>query len=189
MFYYVVLEKRENGDTYITGMNVTKNAMENGYCVSKEQMKELIPLLNDPNVAVKVKDDYQDNFDWEVVDATENLDILKDLAMTDVQNKFNASMNVVAVFELYNVMMINNELAANGYFITNDNREEKYIDIINSGDENLITLLQTYLEMKDRIDPMWEYYNKVNEFKLTLKDMETIEEVTTARDNLISYIN
>jgi hypothetical protein len=43
------------------------------------------------------------------------------------------------------------ELAANGYFITDSNKEEKYLEILEAGDEHQIDLLETYLNLKDKI--------------------------------------
>ena len=55
----------------------------------------------------------------------------------EVIKHYEIILDRVGVFELYNCMLINNELAARGYFITPNNKEEVYIDIINSNDENL----------------------------------------------------
>ena len=187
MYYYAML-KKDGDDTIIEGISVLPSPIENGYCVNKQQATELALLLRDETVSVKLSENYQEEFSWEVIQV-DPLDQKRREALIQVQEHYNCKMNSVALFEMYNVMMINNELAANGYFITDGNREEKYIDIINSGDEKLITILQSYLEMKDRIDPMWEYYNKVKEFKTNLQNMKTEEEVNTALDNLLSYIN
>lgn len=55
------------------------------------------------------------------------------------------------------------QLADKGYFITDQNREEKYIEIIETGDEELIELLEEYLIHKDEITNLkWnrKEYNK-----------------------------
>lgn len=49
-------------------------------------------------------------------------------------------------------------LAAEGYFITDANREEKYLEIIATNDEVLISMLEAYLNAYDLIEPvanMW----------------------------------
>jgi len=153
--------------------------------VSKLQVKEILEYVKNDEYILKIfKKNYNDRNFVYVLENKSEFEIKKAEAQRLIEKHYKMVMNSVALFEMYNVMMINNELGAQGHFITSDNREEKYIDIINSGDENLITLLQEYLEMKDRIDPMWTYYNKLKEFKLKLKDVETSEEV----DEMIQYI-
>lgn len=187
MHYYAVL-KKIGEDIQIVGIMTSHSATESEFPITKEEAKKLAPLVNDPELVVKVQKGYHDDFRW-TAEKLPEITVAKNKAKITLRNHYVKIMNTVSLFEMYNVMMINNELAANGYFITNSNREEKYIDIINSGDEKLITLLQTYLEMKDRIDPMWEYYNKVKEFETNLDSFKTVEEVETSLNNLISYIN
>lgn len=69
---------------------------------------------------------------------------------------------------LYELMLLNNKFCDKGYFITDDNREQVYIDIISKIDEEnitqddkeLITCLERYLEIKDKLDRnMKAYYS------------------------------
>jgi hypothetical protein len=46
---------------------------------------------------------------------------------------------------------INNELASRGFFITDSNKEEKYLEILETGDDILIDLLEEFLAIKDKI--------------------------------------
>ena len=48
-------------------------------------------------------------------------------------------------------MEYNNELASKGYFITDSNREEMYLKILETGDDTLIDILEQYLIMKDKL--------------------------------------
>lgn len=186
MYYYANLEKRGE-EVIITGVSIMAEPVNNGYCITKKQATDLKDHLLNPQVIVKAAENYQESFDWEVIKRSP-LEVKKLEAKYKVQEHYNNQMNTVALFEMYNVMLVNTELASKGYFITDENREEKYIEIINSGNEKLIVLLQSYLEMKDRIDPMWEYYNKFKEFKTNLEGMKTIEEIDTAVENLCNYI-
>ena len=69
---------------------------------------------------------------------------------------------------LYEFILLNNKFCNKGYFITDDNREQTYIDIIakldeeniTEDDKELIICLERYLEIKDRLDSnMRAYYN------------------------------
>lgn len=64
-------------------------------------------------------------------------------------------------------------LADAGYFITDQNREEKYIEIIETEDENLIDLLETYLNIKDDIAKI--KFNK-KQFKLNIEKLKSLDE-------------
>ena len=43
-------------------------------------------------------------------------------------------------------------MIAAGFAITNNNREEKYLEILETGDEDLISKLEDYLNYKDEIE-------------------------------------
>jgi hypothetical protein len=60
------------------------------------------------------------------------------------------------------------ELASKGYFITDTNREEKYIEILNSGDANLLDLLEKYLSIYDEFKVTRNKFIKYVEFKVQL---------------------
>lgn len=48
-------------------------------------------------------------------------------------------------------ILLHNKFVNHGIFITDDNKEECYIKIIESGNENLITDLEKFIELKDEI--------------------------------------
>lgn len=76
-------------------------------------------------------------------------------------------------------------LADAGYFITDENREEKYIEIIETEDEQLIDMLETYLESKDEISKI--KWNKKQYLK-NLKELETLDENSEEFKKFISSI-
>lgn len=45
----------------------------------------------------------------------------------------------------------NNELNSKGYFVTDENREEVYLDILEKGDEKVIDILEEFLITKDKL--------------------------------------
>jgi succinate dehydrogenase flavin-adding protein (antitoxin of CptAB toxin-antitoxin module) len=58
---------------------------------------------------------------------------------------------IFKLMDIVSLMLINNKFANKGIFITDDNKEESYIKIIETGDESLITDLEKYLILKDDI--------------------------------------
>jgi len=77
----------------------------------------------------------------------------------------------------YEYMTIGNILAANGYYITEQNREEKYLEILNSGDGVLIAYLESYLEILDDIKEQQTFVDNFIAIRRELKEAATIEEV------------
>ena len=71
-------------------------------------------------------------------------------------------------------------LAAAGHFINADNREEKYLEIINTGDTDLISALEEYLDAYDAITPILSMWNDVKQFETDLEAATTEEEVDAA---------
>ncbi len=59
-----------------------------------------------------------------------------------------------------------------GYIITDKNREEKYIEIIETGDEMLIELLEEYLNVKDEISKIKWHKTQYNKNIKKLKELD-----------------
>ena len=63
-------------------------------------------------------------------------------------------------FDIFEFTLLNNQLIQKGYVITEDNREEKYLQIINDNDQEDIDLLTRFLEALDRISPHMFFYKQ-----------------------------
>lgn len=81
-------------------------------------------------------------------------------------------------FDFFEFTMCNNHLASKGFFITDNNREEVYIQIINSGDEKIIETLERYLNLLDRISVPNYQYNAYLEFEESVMGAKTLEELS-----------
>jgi hypothetical protein len=58
---------------------------------------------------------------------------------------------IFKLVDFVSFMLLNNKFSNKGIFITDDNKEECYIKVIESGDESLITDLEKYIGLKDDI--------------------------------------
>lgn len=89
---------------------------------------------------------------------------------------------IFKLIDFVSLMMISNKFASKGIFITDNNKEECYIKIIETGDESLITDLEQYLTLKDDIKKIEadknEYSNIINKLQ-TLSDHNNLEAVNT----------
>jgi len=76
-----------------------------------------------------------------------------------------------------NYVRLNNILSSKGFFITDENREDIYLEIINTEDEKLINILDEYLMNLDVISEYNYYMTKFNNFKYSIMDSYDNEEI------------
>lgn len=75
-------------------------------------------------------------------------------------------------FSKYNIM-----LNARGYFITDENRDEKYIEIIDSSDEALIDIFLKYIDAYDFLSMENTIMEIFSDFKDKVKTAESKDEI------------
>lgn len=75
------------------------------------------------------------------------------------------------LLDFVSLMLLNNKFASKGIFITEDNKEECYIKIIEQGDESLIEDLERYINLSDSIKAIEA---KKNEYQQTIKQLQQL---------------
>jgi len=98
-------------------------------------------------------------------------------AIADAKRKLLMRVNPVSIYKFVKLMLLNNQLADAGYFITDENREEKYLDIVNTGEATLISLLESYLEIRDSIKQETYWYEQYILHEEAINNAETLEEI------------
>ena len=88
----------------------------------------------------------------------------------------------ISGFALYGFMVLNNDMIDAGYAITSKNREEKYLEILETGDEDLINKLEDYLNYKDEIERVTQLERKFSKFQREInntseENIENLEQV------------
>lgn len=77
---------------------------------------------------------------------------------------------IFKLVDFVSFMLLNNKFISKGIVITDDNKEECYIKIIETGDESLITDLEKYISLKDEIKTIEssksEYLSIINKLQL-----------------------
>jgi len=91
------------------------------------------------------------------------LDQYKNQKKGRVNNIFTYALATTGGLVYFAAMQSFAVLASYGYFITNENREEKYLEIINTGDEDLIAALEEYLDAYDSITPLSSLYKSMKQ--------------------------
>lgn len=82
-------------------------------------------------------------------------------------------LGIHSIFEFFDFIMLNNTLTAAGYVITNSNRREKYLEIIDTGDIELIDTLELYLNALDKMAIINGWYKTYKEFEKNVYLTET----------------
>jgi hypothetical protein len=77
------------------------------------------------------------------------------------------------LMDLVKFMILSNDFMSKGIFITDENREECYIKIIEMGDETLIEKLEEYLNMKDSINLIQK---QKDEYKSIVEKLQELED-------------
>lgn len=71
----------------------------------------------------------------------------------------------ISNFALFNFFKLNHYLESKGCFITDENREEEYLKVINSGDMEVLEKLSEYLDSLDEFNAVDEAYKAFKDFK------------------------
>ena len=83
---------------------------------------------------------------------------------------FGDDLLTFKLVDFVTLMMLNNKFLSKGIAITDDNKEECYIKIIELNDESLIADLEKYINLKDEIklieDKKNEYTSVINKLQL-----------------------
>jgi hypothetical protein len=92
------------------------------------------------------------------------------------------------LIDFVNFIILNNKFTSKGIFITEENREDSYIKIIEMGDESLINDLEKYIMLLESIkiinDKKQEYEDIIYKLK-NLKDHNDEDSVNSIIENYL----
>jgi hypothetical protein len=99
---------------------------------------------------------------------------------TKVRGILGDDLLTFTLLDYVTFMQLNNTFSSKGIFISEKNKEEKYIEIIETGDESLIEDLEKYITLLDNIKGIQkkkDEYTKIIEELQHLHDYDNIDEV------------
>lgn len=125
--------------------------------------------------------------EFTITDGLENneLENLKESSIIKVRMLVTPELSKISSFSMYGFIVLNNDLSNAGYFITNNNREEKYLEILETGDEQLIQKLEDYLNYKDEIEQLSSLERKFSQFKKDIQEGDSKEKIETLEGNFL----
>ena len=87
---------------------------------------------------------------------------------------FGDDLLTFKLLDFVSFLLLNNEFISKGYNITEDNREEIYIKIIETGDVGLINDLEKYINLRDSIK---EIQRKKDEFYDIVEQLSSLQDL------------
>lgn len=114
--------------------------------------------------------------------------------------KMSEIFTTIPSYNYFRYQYLNNIFAANGIFITNENREEKYIEILEKDDEALTEKLEEFLKVTELLtnyEKLYQMYlNGISQIEITddeLKMKAIVDEAlnffNSAKKNFITLVN
>ncbi len=92
------------------------------------------------------------------------LDQKKSAARAKVHQRISGYTALLSAYDMFEFMVISAKLQAMGYNVMSQDKEQVYLDIINTGNEDLITDLERFLEVKDIFDNMMKKYRGLKQY-------------------------
>lgn len=179
--------------------NVTKNSLDNlanrdEKCIKLSYVayKMISDALMDGKQVTITKSLMTDEalpFEVTILDASATIDPLiaaKNASTVKVRMLVTPEFSKIAGLALYSFMVLNNDLAARGFFITDTNREEMYLKILETGDAALIQKLEDYLNHRDEIDRVSQLERKFSTFRSKIQDARKVDDVVELEQRFLT---
>jgi len=99
----------------------------------------------------------------------------KSMELARVQMKFNAFVSSSSMLEHFSYFSSAILLSERGFMITDKNREEKYLEIINEGDDYLLKTLEDYLEARDRLAQLSYAYKDIKDYMKKVRATKSLK--------------
>lgn len=117
--------------------------------------------------------------------AEDDIAAFRNSAIRRVRMVVNPEFVSVSGLSFYGFICLNNELADKGFFITDENRESKYLAILETGDEKLIAKLEDYLNYRDEIGRTAAFYKSFEEFRRNVNNETDKDKITKLADDFL----
>lgn len=109
----------------------------------------------------------------------ETLEQKKSAARAIVQQRISGYTSLLTAFDIFEFFMISGKLLNAGFNVLDDAKKEKtYLDIIMTNNEDIISDLERFLEVKDVFDRMATKYRGLKQYFREISECDTEEELT-----------
>ena len=123
----------------------------------------------------KSKDIPFEDFD---IQEPQSLEQKKSAARARVHQRISGYTALLSAYDVFEFVMVSGKLQAMGFNVLNtEKQEEVYLGIIETGNEDLITDLERFLEVKDIFDNIMKKYRGLKQYFREINDCDTEEEL------------
>ena len=137
-------------------------------------------LLDDFNEEQNIFNLYFNKSDLDMYKIIKIADLRKTFESGTVSNKLHGG-SVEFTMIYYNIVIILNKLANKG-FLFEDDKNELYLQILESNDEEMIVMLENFLEYNDQLKRSSFLYEKMSNTIKKIESMESKEDVDLILD-------
>ena len=123
--------------------------------------------------------------DLEIIEYN-NIDLEKNKLNKQIQSMITYYTATISALDFYTFFTTNAYLSSKGYNIIDENREEIYLQIIESDNQELLSMLEEYIEAKENIDSVAVIYKKLKKHLRNLNSIQTKEELESFKNDLNS---
>lgn len=116
------------------------------------------------------------------------IDDVRDSSISKIKTLLTPVISKVSGLSMYGFIVLNNELVSKGFAIYEGNREEVYLSILETGDEDLINKLEDYLNYKDEIERVSQLERQFTEIISSIKDANTVEDILKIETGFLETI-
>jgi len=114
--------------------------------------------------------------------------------LSKVLNSWFPSINMIYIMYVLELIETQTILYSRGYMITEENKEDIFIEIIEKDEDDLIEILERYITAKDEVGPLFNtfaFYRKLRESfdELSYWDFDSYEEAAEELNKLTQKFN
>lgn len=123
-----------------------------------------------------------------VIKETDDLQCFKNLALQEINNAMQYNVYGVSVLECFDYLTCYMKMLANGIFITDENREDKYFEIIEAAQ---MCEMPNDLKNDASFEEEQEYFKKKQAYNTAQNNLKNLEQFLNSYDKLskINYIH
>jgi len=112
-----------------------------------------------------------------VIESTD-LSMKKAMEKARVSQKLSIYSSLLTALDIFDFFVITGKLQSMGFNVLDENnKEEVFLNIINTGDDNIITDLERFLETKSRFENISKKYRGVKEYFSEIDNCDSEEEM------------
>jgi hypothetical protein len=183
--------------TYWQVTNVISNTLENIATDDEKYLKlsngatELIKQAIENNNLIKIsktlltEEVMPGEIDIIKDNEIDGLKASKDASLVKIRMLVTPEMSKIAGLTLYRFMMLNNDLSSAGFFITDNNREEMYLKILETENADLIQKLEDFLNHKDELDMAASFERKFTKYQSEILKAPSEDKVAELEQNFL----